>query len=617
MSYKSRVKNLIAELEKDLFEREECVRLVLLAMFAGKAIFLYGPPGTAKSMIARKISLAFGEPKDFFSALMHRFSTPEDIFGPIDIGQLKQNRLVRNTKGYLPTASFAFLDEIWKSSPAILNTLLTIINERLFKEGDTDIKVPLKGIVCASNEFPPTNQGLEALYDRMLLRYFVEPLKSKKNFLKLITSQEGKSSSQHAFSLEELESIHQQAAQIPFSQEALESLHTIKATLEQLKHNPTLVAKFLGESAPTKEEQETTEPDSNLIATPSDRRFKQCAQLLQVAALLSDQSQVSTPDLALLRHCLWDSLEQIPLVNAILEQCLKSSHPRVRNFEQAQDELKHLEYTATAKNATLDMFHRIYQTLHAGVQTHIQEIEEELQEAIQNANVFFSQADQKIPFGGTQELIEEFKVLLLNVEEVYSKNLVGCAERDLEKLKEVFIEKSLDEGERMYKTLLSSFQWTIELLEKDSKFTILLRELQKLHESLCQMFKDAQNGVFAKIKQERERKEHQQRQEQVLATLEKDIDNIIRRHGGISNNEVIATPEFKEAVKNIIKVLKTYIKGTQQQNELVQQLNPIQYPYSYYYNGINGYYQLKQQRNLMNNILQLAEKMRQVYQEVE
>ncbi|WP_205595869.1 AAA family ATPase [Helicobacter felis] len=107
--------------------------------------------------------------------------------------------------------------KIWKSSPAILNTLLTIINERLFKEGDTDIKVPLKGIVCASNEFPPTNQGLEALYDRMLLRYFVEPLKSKENFLKLITSQEGKSSNQHAFSLEELEGIHQEAKKSPLA----------------------------------------------------------------------------------------------------------------------------------------------------------------------------------------------------------------------------------------------------------------------------------------------------------------------------------------------------------------------------------------------------------------
>ncbi|CAM2753673.1 AAA family ATPase [Helicobacter felis] len=417
MSYKSRVKNLIAELEKDLYEREECVRLVLLAMFAGKAIFLYGPPGTAKSMIARKVSLAFGEPKDFFSALMHRFSTPEDIFGPIDIGQLKQNRLVRNTKGYLPTASFAFLDEIWKSSPAILNTLLTIINERLFKEGDTDIKVPLKGIVCASNEFPPTNQGLEALYDRMLLRYFVEPLKSKENFLKLITSQEGRSSSQHAFSLEELESIHQQAAQIPFSQEALESLHTIKATLEQLKHNPALVAKFLGESAPTQEEQETTESDSNLIATPSDRRFKQCAQLLQVAALLSDQPQVTTPDLALLRHCLWDSLEQIPLVNAILAQVLKSSHAKARDLEKAQESLKYLEWVRAHKST--EEFEKTYQHAHTEIQAHTSELERNLHEMSQKANVFLSSKDQKIAFASTQELLQEFKVLSLQLEEVY------------------------------------------------------------------------------------------------------------------------------------------------------------------------------------------------------
>ncbi|WP_120944640.1 AAA family ATPase [Helicobacter labacensis] len=418
MPYKSRVKNLIAELEKGLFEREECVRLVLLAMFAGKAIFLYGPPGTAKSMIARKVSLAFGESRDFFSALMHRFSTPEDIFGPIDIGALKQNKLIRNTKGYLPTASFAFLDEIWKSSPAILNTLLTIINERLFKEGDTDIKVPLKGIVCASNEFPPANQGLEALYDRMLLRYFVEPLKSKENFLKLITAQENKSSNQHAFSLEELEAIHQQATQIPFSQEALESLHTIKATLEQLKHNPALVAKFLGDDAPTKEDEESTEPDSNLIATPSDRRFKQCAQLLQVAALLSDQDQVTTPDLALLRHCLWDSLEQIPLVNAILARVLKSSHAKARDLEKAQENFLHLEKMTIDSSET---FANAYQYLYKQVTTHTQELSQELQTARQNTNVFLSHEDIKIAFAGIQELLQAFKVLELGLKELDQK----------------------------------------------------------------------------------------------------------------------------------------------------------------------------------------------------
>ncbi|WP_233706068.1 AAA family ATPase [Helicobacter bilis] len=88
---------------------------------------------------------------------MNCFSTPEEIFGPIDIAELKKNRLTRSTQGYLPTAHFAFLDEIWKSSPAILNTLLTIINEKIYRDGNTDIKVPLKGLVCASNEFPMQN----------------------------------------------------------------------------------------------------------------------------------------------------------------------------------------------------------------------------------------------------------------------------------------------------------------------------------------------------------------------------------------------------------------------------------------------------------------------------
>ncbi|WP_158653807.1 AAA family ATPase [Helicobacter salomonis] len=598
MSYKSRVKNLIAELEKDLYEREECVRLVLLAMFAGKAIFLYGPPGTAKSMIARKVSLAFGEPKDFFSALMHRFSTPEDIFGPIDIGQLKQNRLVRNTKGYLPTASFAFLDEIWKSSPAILNTLLTIINERLFKEGDTDIKVPLKGIVCASNEFPPTNQGLEALYDRMLLRYFVEPLKSKENFLKLITSQEGKSSSQHTFSLEELESIHQQAAQIPFSQEALESLHTIKATLEQLKHNPALVAKFLGQSAPTQEEQETTEPDSNLVATPSDRRFKQCAQLLQVAALLSDQPQVSTPDLALLRHCLWDSLEQIPLVNAILAQCLKSSHTRAKDLEKAQESFLHLEKMTTD---SLKTFTNAYQDLRQQTTAHAQALNQELQEASQEANVFLSPVDQKIAFSGTQGLLEEFKVLSLKLEELYRNTRLEHAQRQLENLKQVFLNEALEEKhQRLYDNLHIYFDNTIDDLKKDPKEAGLLGAFQTLRLRLQELLRDAKAGVFEK-----------QRREQRLQTLTQSITEIIQKRGRMDDKKVINTKEFKQAVTSIAKTLENYIKDKQQRNQLEQVLNNTNYPYS-----PNGWMERlsNYSYNCVPHLLNLADKMKKDYQ---
>ncbi|WP_233712754.1 AAA family ATPase [Helicobacter suis] len=204
--YRKRVQSLLAHVQKGLLEREECASLMLLTMFSGKTIFLYGPPGTAKSLLARRVSTAFGA-THFFAALMHRFSTPEDIFGPIDIGELKKNNLVRNTEGYLPKAHFAFLDEIWKSSPAILNTLLTILNERLFRNGGKDEKVPLKGVVCASNEFPPKNQGLEALYDRCLVRYFVKPLQSAQNFIRLIEQEEDFSPPEDQFLKEDLEKI--------------------------------------------------------------------------------------------------------------------------------------------------------------------------------------------------------------------------------------------------------------------------------------------------------------------------------------------------------------------------------------------------------------------------
>ncbi|BCZ18174.1 hypothetical protein NHP190003_14560 [Helicobacter sp. NHP19-003] len=287
----------------------------------------------------------------------------------------------------------------------------------MFKQGDKNIPVPLKGIVCASNEFPPANQGLEALYDRMLLRYFVEPLKSKENFLQLIASQEGASSNQHAFSLEALEAIHKEARQIPFSPEAIESLHAIKASLEQLKHNPALIAQFLGDNAPSKEGEENTEPDLHLIASPSDRRFKQCAQLLQVSALLSDQNQVTPPDLALLRHCLWDSLEQIPLVHAILTQVLKTSHAKAKDLEKAQESLKYLEWVRAHKSP--EDFEKTYQHALQEMQAHTSTLEQDLQEMHQNANVFLSTQDQEIAFSGTQEVLQAFKVLPLQLEEIY------------------------------------------------------------------------------------------------------------------------------------------------------------------------------------------------------
>ena len=109
----------------------------------------------------------------FFERLLTRFSVPEELFGPLSMRGLENDLYVRQTEGYLPTATVAFVDEVFKANSAILNSLLTILNERLFDNGAERVKVPLLCLVGASNELPESEE-LDALYDRFLLRSSVE-----------------------------------------------------------------------------------------------------------------------------------------------------------------------------------------------------------------------------------------------------------------------------------------------------------------------------------------------------------------------------------------------------------------------------------------------------------
>ena len=159
---KKRIAGILSKLNDGVYGREEVIAIAFLGAIAGLNTFLLGPPGTAKSMIARRISSVF-KSDQYFELLMHRFSTPEEIFGPIKLSELKKDNYERETAGYLPTADLAFLDEIWKANSAILNTLLMIINEKQFKNGNKQPEdVPLKVLIAASNETPPPGQSLEA-----------------------------------------------------------------------------------------------------------------------------------------------------------------------------------------------------------------------------------------------------------------------------------------------------------------------------------------------------------------------------------------------------------------------------------------------------------------------
>ena len=158
-----------------LLERETEVALLLLAALAGEHLLLLGPPGTAKSELGRRLSVLTGG--RYFERLLTRFSVPEELFGPLSLAALEQGKYVRETDGYLPTAECAFIDEVFKANSAILNALLTILNERLFDNGSERLRVPLLCLVGASNEMPESEE-LDALYDRFLLRRAVKPLSS-------------------------------------------------------------------------------------------------------------------------------------------------------------------------------------------------------------------------------------------------------------------------------------------------------------------------------------------------------------------------------------------------------------------------------------------------------
>ena len=301
-SRKDRIQNLITAISEGMYEREEVISVSLLAALCGQNTFLYGPPGTAKSLISRRISCAFHEPA-YFEYLMNRFSTPEEVFGPVSIKALKEDRYTRKTDSYLPKADFAFLDEIWKSSPAILNTLLTLINEQIFKNGETVEKVPLKALIAASNETPDLNQGLEALYDRFIVRLLVQPIGQLQNFEHLLSSKPSSAkanvSDEIRIKPDEWSAWLQQIHSVKLSPETVTIIHLIREKLVQ-------------------------QSDSYKVYV-SDRRWQRAAMLMKAAAFFNGRLETNHSDALLLQHCLWTHEENIQAVTDIVSHAVKAS----------------------------------------------------------------------------------------------------------------------------------------------------------------------------------------------------------------------------------------------------------------------------------------------------
>ncbi|AXK51115.1 AAA family ATPase [Spiroplasma alleghenense] len=285
MNISSRIKKLIEQISFEVYEKEEIFKLAILAMLGGESIFLLGKPGIAKSLISRRVKFALKDGKNF-EYLMSKFSTPEEIYGPINIKELQEGRYVRVIDDYLPTANVGFLDEIWKAGPSIQNTLLTIINEKIFRNGGRDVKVPLNLLISASNELPTPGEGLEALYDRFIIRYIAEGLKSKENFEQLLA---GESSLDVVVDPElqltsfELDKWKKEIREVKLSRETLDFIHYFRNKLVQTTSGRAYI---------------------------SDRRWKKISGLIKTSAFFNGRSETDLPDLFCIPYCIWDNEEE-------------------------------------------------------------------------------------------------------------------------------------------------------------------------------------------------------------------------------------------------------------------------------------------------------------------
>lgn len=329
-----RINKLAKALTDGVYEREHTIKLCLLAALAGESVFLFGPPGIAKSLIAKRLIQAFDN-SSYFEYLMTRFSTPEEVFGPLSIQELKDNgRYVRLTQGYLPTAQVVFLDEIWKAGPAILNTLLTVVNEKTFKNGSDIERVPMRLLVSASNELPDEDSGLDALYDRMLVRVFVNRIQDKQNFKSMLTvgtSQEAQVPEGLAITDEEYHRWQQQLDKLTLTDNAFEKLFQLKTMLE------TKVESEFGDASLT---------DMYV----SDRRWKKAVKLLKASAFFNGRDEINPLDLLLLQDCLWNSPESRDIVRGVIQEfALKHA------FDQQEAE-QEIEY---CRESLVDVQHEL------------------------------------------------------------------------------------------------------------------------------------------------------------------------------------------------------------------------------------------------------------------
>ncbi|RSS28357.1 AAA family ATPase [Streptomyces sp. WAC08452] len=275
------------ELSDRFYERADVVRTLVVTLLAGQHSLVLGPPGTAKSEMARELTGRI-DGASYWEILLSKFTAPTRMFGPIDVAALARGEYRQVYEGRATTAHVAFIDEIFKCSTAALNETLGFLNERIYhpENGGEPIRCPLIGAITASNELP-TGEDSAAIYDRLLVRVEVGYLADPSNFAALVRSAVGRTEAPPRTTVDLAALQHAVSEAVPAVEvpdAAVDAVCTLRAALRR----------------------------KELVA--SDRRWRQAVRLLQASAYLDGRPAAADTDLSVLTHVLWDSPAQRPVV---------------------------------------------------------------------------------------------------------------------------------------------------------------------------------------------------------------------------------------------------------------------------------------------------------------